>query len=150
MRDEMRGKISSGTHGSGFLKKQMKVQVRENKKESSHWIGFKFPRYGVFVHYGVGRGWVRSGGAVVRGSKVKKGSELWHQLKKRGYSRQDLSSYVVPGKGGKSREPVDWFDSVLKAHIEELADVATDYYGDNALEQLSEMLDRMTIGKEKK
>lgn len=149
VREEMRGKVSSGTHGSGLLKKQLKTQVRENVKESSHWVGFKFPRYGVFVHYGVGRGWVRSGDTVVRGSRVKKDSEIWHHLKKKGYSKKELSSYIVAGTGGKPRKAVDWFDSVLKAHIEELADVATEYYGDNALEQLSEMLDRMTIGKKK-
>ena len=149
VRDEIRSKLSSDTHGSGTLQKKIKVKVRENVKESSHWVGFNFPLHGVFLHYGVGRGWVRSGGAVVRGSRVKKDSELWHQLKKRGYSRTEIRGYIVSGKGGKQRKPLDWHDGVLRAHVEELADVATEYYGEDSLGKVSEMMDRMTIGMDK-
>ena len=69
MRAEMASRIKGGTHGSGYASKNIRVQVKENNHTSSHWIGFKFPKYGVFVHYGVGRGWVRQGGTVVRGAK---------------------------------------------------------------------------------
>ena len=79
---------------------------------------------------------MRSGGAVVRGQRVKKDSTIWHQLRQKGYSKKELTDYVVPLKGGKARKPLDWFDSVLKARIEELSDIAADYYGDNTLEQL--------------
>lgn len=101
----------------------------------------------MFVHYGVGRGWIRQGGTVVRGQKVKKGSELEFQLKQRGYAKKDIKKYVTGGGEGNKRSPVDWFDSVLKAKIQELADIASEFYGDNAMEQLGEMLNRMTIEK---
>lgn len=144
--------LSSGTHGTGYSPKNIKVQVRDNRKTGGHWIGFKFPKYGVFVHYGVGRGWVRQGGTVVRGNRVKKGSEIWHQMKKRGYSTKELSKASIPmasKKPGKGRKPLDWFDKVLKAHINELADVAAEFYGDDSREKLGEMLERMTIKKGK-
>ena len=151
---QMASILSSGTHGTGYSPKNIKVQVRDNRKTGGHWIGFKFPKYGVFVHYGVGRGWVRQGGTVVRGNRVKKGSEIWHQMKKRGYSTKELSKASIPVASnkpskGKGRKPLDWFDKVLKAHINELADIAAEFYGDDSREKLGEMLERMTIKKGK-
>lgn len=146
-RNAMRGKISGGTKGSGKLSKDIRIKVKENRRTSGHSIGFNFKRYGVFVHYGVGRGWIRQGGAVVRGTKVKKGSDLEAQLKKRGYAKRDIRKYVTGGGGSSSRRPVDWFDSVLRALIGDLADIAGEYYGDNAVAQLEEMLSRMTLEK---
>ncbi len=151
---QMASILSSGTHGTGYSPKNIKVQVRDNRKTGGHWIGFKFPKYGVFVHYGVGRGWVRQGGTVVRGNRVKKGSEIWHQMKKRGYSTKELSKASIPVASnkpskGKKRKPLDWFDKVLKAHINELADVAAEFYGDDSREKLGEMLEKMTIKKGK-
>ena len=147
---EMRSKISGGTHGSGHLEKKLKYDVKESRRESNHYIGFKFKKYGVFVHYGVGRGWVRQGNMVVRGSRVKKGSDMEAHLKSKGYSRRDIREYVVGGSAnGHERKPVDWFDSVLKQHMEELAAIAQEYYGDYSQEKLAEMIDRMTIGKDR-
>jgi len=69
-------------------------------------------------------------------------------LKSKGYSRRDIRKYVVGGSAsGHERKPVDWFDSVLKQHMEELAAIAQEYYGDYSQEKLAEMIDRMTIGK---
>ena len=148
-RAEMRGKIHSGTYwGKGTLEKKLTVRVRENIREANHFIGFNFKKYGVFVAYGVGRGWVRQGDTVVRGSRVKKGSDLEKQLKSKGYSRKDIRDYVVGGNGGEERKPVDWFDSVLLSHMEELASIAQEYYGDYSMEKLDEMVRRMTISKE--
>ena len=187
----MRGKIHSGTYwGKGTLEKKLTVRVRENIREANHFIGFNFKKYGVFVAYGVGRGWVRQGDTVVRGSRVKKGSDLEKQLKSKGYSRKDIRDYVVErsssghkrmvvrgsrvkkgndlkkqlkskgysrkdirdyvvgGNGGEERKPVDWFDSVLLSHMEELASIAQEYYGDYSMEKMDEMVRRMTIEKD--
>ena len=150
MRAEMASRIKGGTHGSGYASKNIRVQVKENNHTSSHWIGFKFPKYGVFVHYGVGRGWVRQGGTVVRGAKVKKGSTAEALLKQRGYQKKDIAQYVMKTEiktdaKSKGRKAVDWFDKVLKSYTDELAKLCTEYYGDYSVEQLSEMIDRMKI-----
>lgn len=148
-RSEMRSKIYKDTYGTGTLEKKLKVSVKESRRDSNHYIGFNFRRYGVFVAYGVGRGWVRQGGTVVRGSRVKKGSDLEKQLRSKGYSKKDISSYVVGGSSsGEGRKPVDWFDSVLLSHMEELAAIAQEYYGDYSMDKLDEMVRRMTIRKE--
>ena len=157
---QMRDRLKAGTSGSGYLASELKTKVGESNHTVTHYIGFKFKKYGVFVHYGVGRGWVRQGNAVVPGSRVRKGSavvpgsrvrkgsKMEGVLQKKGYSRKDIKKHVVGSSGsGKSRNPVDWFDSVLKQHMEELATVAQDYYGDYSQEKLAEQLDRMTIGK---
>lgn len=144
---EMAGIIHSKTHGKGVLEK-IKVSVKEDSKTTSHYAGFNFKRYGVFVAYGVGRGWIRQNGRVVPGSRVKKGSEMEAQLKKRGYQKREIRQYVVGGEGsGHSRKPVDWFDSVLLTHIEELGNIAAEYYGDKALEAIVDVLNRSTIKK---
>ena len=85
----------------------------------------------------------------MRGSRVKKGSVLEAQLKQRGYNSKDIKKYVVPASGGKGRHPVDWFDSVLRAEIQELADIAGEFYGDKAQEQIEKMLNRITLEKNK-
>ena len=64
-----------------------------------------------------------------------------------GYAKKDICDYVVRGSGGTGRKPVDWFDSVLKRRVEELGNIAAEYYGDNCMEELLEMVNRMTIAK---
>ena len=148
VRREQAGILKARTHGKGELEK-IKVTVKETWRYSSHYVGFNFKRYGVFVTYGVGRGWVRQNGTVVRGSRVKKGSADEALLKGRGYTKKDIKSYVLGGSGGKGRQPVDWFDSVLLKRVDELGDIAAAYYGDYSMDRLLEMVNRMTIGKRK-
>ena len=135
-------------HGSGALAKSIKVKVKESNKTETHYVGLNFLHYGVFVAYGVGRGWVRMNGSVISGSRVKKGTAAEALLKSRGYSTKNLRSYrILYGSGGKGRKPLDWFDSVLSNNIESLADIASEYYGDITMENLAEMMRRMTITK---
>lgn len=145
-RTEMRGILRSKTHGKGELRK-IGVSVVEDTKTTSHDAKFKILRYGVFVAYGVGRGWIRHNGTVMRGSRVKKYSEQWFQMRKKGYSTVEIKNHAVLGGGAKERKPVDWFDSVLVKRISLLADVASDYYGDMALGKMLDMLNRSTIRK---
>lgn len=143
VRNDMRQRLGS-THGSGDLAKKIKVSIGESRDTSTHFVGFKFNRYGVFVAYGVGRGWIRQDGQVVAGSRVKKGSELYEQLKKRGYRARDIRKYAVGGgKSRKSRKSIDWFDSAIRDNVEMLADLASEYYGDYSMEQMVEILDEM-------
>lgn len=58
-------------------------------------VGFQFPRHGVFVHKGVGRGWKMQGGKVVR---------------------------VATGEFRGEREPKDWLNSEIEKRLPKLAD----------------------------
>ena len=109
-------------------------------------IGFKFAKHGIYVHYGVGRGYVYSNGTVVRAQRIRKGDALWYQHLAKGYTRKEIAKKYVAGSGEIRRKPVDWLDSVLKSSIGELADIVCEYHGDKAMEQILEVLDRATIG----
>jgi hypothetical protein len=57
-------------------------------------VSFNFERHGVFIHKGVGRGYVMAGNFVIRTSK---------------------------SGSNKTRTPKQWFNPVLEAHLPELA-----------------------------
>jgi hypothetical protein len=52
----------------GKLAQSIQSNTRKDYGEISM-VGFDFPRHGVFFHHGVGRGWERIGGKVVRTAK---------------------------------------------------------------------------------
>lgn len=87
-------------------------------------IVYSFNRYGVFFHKGVGRGYVMSGGKVIRGysmdSKV---------------SRQQRGNKNVISVGGElKREPKEWFNPILDREVPRLADMVTEMRADMALD----------------
>lgn len=84
----------SVTHGSGELSR-MKVSASYNRSKDYHAVSFKFPRHGVFLEYGVGRGWISQNGKVVRGSHTHKGDAIYNQLLSKGYSGKEIRGYVV-------------------------------------------------------
>lgn len=112
---------------SGELRSRLKSATNTACDDGlAHAVAFKFLRYGVFVAYGVGNGYIRQGGRVVRGS-------------------HDPNRNVKPGP--IRRRPVDWLDCNIEQQIQGLADIAADYYGDNAARDVLEQIDRVTIAK---
>ena len=112
---------------SGNLRSRLKAATDMDRGDGlAHAVAFKFMRYGVFVAYGVGNGYIRQGGRVVRGS-------------------HDPNRIVSPGP--IRRRPVDWLDNNIEQQIQGLADIAADYYGDNAARDVLEQIDRVTIVK---
>ncbi len=85
-------------------------------------IGFDFHRYGVFMAYGVGRGYVHTPGGVIRGMR----SDAHRKSK----GREGKGQFSLYGSGPLRRKPVDWFDSELPENVEKLADLIMEYYGD--------------------
>lgn len=112
---------------SGNLRSRLKAATDMDRGDGlAHAVAFKFLRYGVFVAYGVGNGYIRQGGRVVRGS-------------------HDPNRIVTPGP--IRRRPVDWLDNNIEPQIQGLADIAADYYGDNAARDVLEQIGRVTIAK---
>ncbi|MDH6355486.1 hypothetical protein M2132_001829 [Dysgonomonas sp. PH5-45] len=89
-------------------------------------VRFSFARQGVYIHYGVGRGYIRSGNGVTRGSKNDKS---------------------VKTSGPINRKPVDWFDVEIKNGINALADIVQEYYGDDTMREILEQYDKALIEK---
>lgn len=111
---------------SGNLRSRLKAATDMDRGDGlAHAVAFKFLRYGVFVAYGVGNGYIRQGGRVVRGS-------------------HDPNRIVTPGP--IRRRPVDWLDNNIEQQIQGFADIAGDYYGDRAARDVLDQIDRVTIG----
>ncbi len=92
-------------------------------------VRFRFPRHGAYVHYGVGRGWIREGGVVVRGWR--------HPVKK-----------ATPTPRG--RQAVDFLDRHIKANTQEFIDLAMTWTEDRALYVIRNELRKMTFTKKLK
>ena len=86
-------------------------------------LGFSFPRHGIWLYYGAGRG---MGGT--------KGSS-WTQLKRingveinTGVLKHTNPDSLNSLMGTGSRREFDWFDRTIRYHIDELADIVTEYF----------------------
>ena len=87
-----------------------------------HRIGFSFPRHGIYIHKGAGRG---QGGWI--GSKRETLKTVGGVQVGTGIVRHtDPQSLGKQGTGNRRAYP--WFDSTLRAHIHELEQIATDYF----------------------
>ncbi len=140
--------LQMNTRGSGELAKSITSDLGNTEKYPVNRIAFGFVRYGVFRHFGVGRGYVRNDGMVMRGYRVKKGTEMYYRLFKRGYSRKELLQHKVYRETGTVlRKPLNWIDGVIELSISDLADIAGAFYGDKALRTVLENQDRIKIEK---
>ncbi|TLX73682.1 hypothetical protein E9993_14590 [Labilibacter sediminis] len=101
----------SATSGNGVLAASLRSNIHKDMGEVDY-VGYKFPRHGVFFHKGVGRGHVMSAGKVVRGVKNNK--------------------VIKPLDGPINRQSQDWFNSTLEKQIPKLADIVADHKADEA------------------
>lgn len=134
---------------SGRLQGRLKNVVGlERQTAEAKTVSFKFMRYGVFVAYGVGRGYAVINGTVVRGHKLKEGSAEHLLLFHRGMTKKELSQVkIFDGNGAIKRHPVDWLDPNIERNIDGLADIAGEYYGDKSMQHVIEQMDKITMKK---
>lgn len=114
---------------SGELASSLSYGFKKNFGHIST-INYKFLRRGVFRHYGVGRGYIRQGNSVIRGS---------HNPN----SKIDIST-------GFKRESDDWFDVEIRTGLVQVADIVQEFYGDMAMNQILEKIDKFLIQKKSK
>ena len=117
-----KGKLSVSTSTySGDLLRGFRSALKFSREGfEARSVSFKFSRQGVFIAYGVGRG--------------------WNRLK-------DGSVQVTAKNSKKPRTPKDWLDSVIEEGIQDLGDIVGEYYGDKAMKSLLDQLDRIKINK---
>ena len=129
VKNKLRANISTMTgHFSGGLRGKLSSRVSIGRDDGeAHAVGFRFLRHGAYVAYGVGRGYVRMGGTVVRGSKNPK---------------------TKVKSGPLVRHPKDWFDATLAKEINGLSEIVGEYYGDKSAQGVLDELDRLTIVKQ--
>lgn len=114
------------TKGKGDLLKSLRMKTRKDYGEIDR-IGYAFNHYGVFVHKGVGRGYIMEAGVVKRGykpGKVITAAAL--------NSNRAVRSKVLTG-GTINRKPKPWLNPVIDENIEKLADMIAEMRAGNAV-----------------
>lgn len=95
--------LPSSISSHGISGKQLRRSIKNRYKYDYgeiDRIGFAFARHGVFVHKGVGRGYVMQGDTVVKTAKTSEGF---------------------------NRSPKPWFNPVIESYIPELQQIVSDY-----------------------
>lgn len=157
--DAQSRRIISQMHGSGELYQKLHEYVDDIKQGTGKRIAFKFPRHGVFRHYGAGRGYVIINGKPVRGYRVLSVKELqekkmnpiaWEMLSK-GYSMSYVrkAKIVTESENSVQRKPLNWLDQFITANAKELTDISLQFYGDQSVEALLKQIERVKIVKKK-
>ncbi|MDR2691685.1 MAG: hypothetical protein LBB73_05220 [Dysgonamonadaceae bacterium] len=123
------------------LAKSISVGFRKSYGAISR-INFLFARHGEFIHYGVGRGYIRTGNTIKRGRRYA-GDEIGLLLH-RGYTRREIDKMRHRCEDEKTagRIPVDWFDVEIRRGMQWLADYTGDFYGDKAMNAILEKMDK--------
>jgi len=131
-----KGKTGAVTRGIKRNQSRTEYKLKDNMSYRTHQdygqvdgVGFRFERHGVFVHKGVGRGYVMVGGMVVRGFHVR--SEVKNYAKGKNRSA-DPVLLIGPG----IRKPVEWFNPVLDKYVPELADKVVEMNADAVVNAL--------------
>lgn len=116
------GKSSSVTRGiaSGHPRTEHKLQSKILYKPRYFYgeidsISYSFERHGVFVHKGVGRGYIMQGNTVIRGIKATPAAKKAAILAGLPVSNTILSGPI-------RRKPVNWFNIIIDQNVPELAD----------------------------
>lgn len=147
------------THGSGELFRNLHDYVDPIKDNTGRRIAFKFPRHGVFRHYGAGRGYIIVNGQPVRGYRVLSVRELKEktlnpiaqEMLSKGYSMSYVRKAKIVTQSDKPipRKPLNWLDQHITHNSKTLTDISVRFYGDQSLEALLKQIDRIKIVKKK-
>lgn len=123
-----RGRLNEATSGgdSGIGKKSLRPSFKEEFGEI-YSTGFKFVHYLVFIHYGVGRGYIHKSGNVVRGHRTDNNKYRMYRGKPAS-AWKDYSTDHRP----VMRFGFDWLDIEIRDALSNLADKAAEYHGDKA------------------
>ena len=105
--------------------------------------GFHFSYYLVFIHYGVGRGYVRKNGTVVRGRRDDNTKFMTYR---NGIPAETWKSYEND-KRPVRRFGFDWMDIEIRNNLEKLADIAVAYHGDKAAKEVMQQATKLLIDK---
>lgn len=117
-----KGKAGTATRGQLTGHLRIEYKLKDNLSYKPHYdygqidgIGYKFERHGVFVHKGVGKGYILVGGIVVRGCKPSKAEKEYAKAQNRNAQNIILSGPI-------RRQPADWFNFIMDQNVPELAD----------------------------
>ena len=114
------------SEGKGELMKNLSGYVNQDADGAISSLSWRFPRHGIFLIKGVGRGYVIEDGRVIRA--VRKNNTLY------------MISDTI------EREPKDWFNPVIEQRIPKLSKMVADYYADQGVKQIDGHKPRTVTG----
>lgn len=100
-------------------------------------IGFSFPRHGIYIHKGAGRG---QGGYI--GSSWTKLQRINGIEVSTGILRHTNPESLGGKQGTGNRRAFEWFDPIIRAQLPKLADIVTDYFDTMILDASRIYIDR--------
>ena len=143
--------ILQRTHATGRLRRELQSRWLKDREGGPAYVGlgFRFARYGAYREYGAGRGYIVKNGIIM------KGHSAWSDKKKRQELRSlRVSEYRIRRMSTVDehyavirRSPLPWLDPPIVDNIESLADLSGEYYGDQALKNVLQKFDKITIEK---
>lgn len=143
--------ILQRTHATGRLRRELQSRWLKDREGGPAYVGlgFRFARYGAYREYGAGRGYIVKNGIIM------KGHSAWSDKKKRQELRSlRVSEYRIRRMRTVDehyavirRSPLPWLDPPIVDNIESLADLSGEYYGDQALKNVLQKFDKITIEK---
>lgn len=148
--------LGKANKGSGNLRRELFARWLYDKKTGeSHEgkpisaLGFRFHKYGAFLEYGAGRGYIVENGVIVRGARAWSSKTLRKDLKSLRYSNYVIRRHKLTSEPYAiiRRSPLPWLDPPINKNIEELGDIAGEYWGDQALKQVLDKFNKITIKK---
>lgn len=86
-------------------------------------LGFSFPRHGIYIHKGAGRGQGGYIGSSWTKLKVINGIEV-----STGIVRHTSPDSINGEQGTGNRKAYPWFDPVIRNRLSELMEIVTDYF----------------------
>lgn len=138
MRRSLKRQISMmSSNGKKELIRSLRYKTKVQDKEIVK-ISFEFARHGVFWHYGVGRGYIREGGKVIRGRNASDFEKILAARK-----NKQAGKVLFSGNASIKRKPREWFDPVYSTKIDSLGDIIANHRGDDFFVQF----DKMKINK---
>lgn len=151
--------LRTSTHGSGTLANSLMRYVDSlSADKPAYKVAFRFDKYGIYRAYGAGRGYVVMNGQITRGRRTivsKEVRERFWNVTKRKMGTRRVTKSVFSGKEAASeqgiirRSPLNWIDYHIQGDVAHLADVVQEYYGDMAVKQVLQDLDKLKIIKKK-
>lgn len=103
--------------GKGELIQKLRGYVDHDPNGTIYRMAWKFPRHGIYLIKGVGRGYIMQDGRIIRA--VRKDNRI-----------MTINKSI-------QRHPKDWFNPVIEARIDDLAEKVSSFYADQAAEQIT-------------
>lgn len=117
---QMRAAVASR---SMSIARELTPKVYTDKYGIINRLGFSFPRHGIYLHYGAGRGQGGTTGSHWMLQKKINGSRINTSIE-----RHTNPASINNEMGNSPRKAYQWFDPIIRNRISELVEISVQYF----------------------